>query len=486
MQEKLEQIAASIKPFTDILKSHDSRSPLSSVINFIRSESSTRESYGDDQIVCVLSGIAHLENLQLDKPENNLNECVKWLDKAAIAYRQKIDPTPVEQLAEAVRLDIATQLFGFSGAHYYMAQQQVAQQLSVPNPHNKHELEKGLRLAKGLVGFLLGRSLEISQEAAAAYQKLQNYPSSQDYAMMVGQRQACLVNFNFIIHEELGMNLGQFQAIKENRAFLEHYVATCCEEGMLSIEKSESKLLHDVLYGAGLIAVFTFPVGLAVLVPALAATPFLYVWDLRANAKYEEENELIYHLITIAKEWTENYFANKRNQLYPNNDSLIEELKMSRQRIEELAINRDELSEKIRLLDNKIRHSNLGTPEQNRDLKSRNSNIDANMQDISEYCSSKNRLIDEIDSFIYYLNHPREMLSQQGQFKDMSIREYTQQLQLKENSLYDQYINISELFRETVLARSQLEQDYNSIKAEALNSRARNTETLEQVYRPFS
>lgn len=68
----------------------------------------------------------------------------------------------------------------------------------------------------------------------------------------------------------------------------------------------------------------------------------------------------------------------------------------------------------------------------------------------------------------------------------MSISQYSQKLQLKVNSLAEQYENTCELFRATVLARSHLEQDYESIKAEAFNARSRNTETLKQVYSPFS
>lgn len=334
MKEKLNAIAASINLHA-LLDNHRSMTGFGKFLEEYRNEELMRRvTFRNEPVDCVLAAIKHL---QKGDAETDLSEASAWLSAAEKAYQGRENRDFWHDLAEAVRLDIVTQLNGLRFTHTWGNEREVQAQLSDANLDSsaKETLTKTHKLLVGLLGFHLGRGLEINQSAIDSYTKLLSRTTDAAARQLIEVRIKALTEHAYLNPKDFGMDREEFDAMRKDRDKLQRFVNRCCLDGVVPTRPEfEEKIKKCVHYMAGL-TIFAPPVALFAIPAALIATPGLKIADRVIYHKDQKENRVYYAILDEAHEWVKNNIKTQAEKLCPDFQRIKEQVKRLDDKIEE-------------------------------------------------------------------------------------------------------------------------------------------------------
>lgn len=354
MKEKLNAIATSTNPLITTLENHRSLSSLGKFLMPLRSEKLMRNvTFANEPIDCLLFAIEHLK-----KGENDLGEALAWLNHAHTAFAKSDHPHFWQELAEVIRLDLMTQLNGLRLTEVCKSKQEASTQLSVAQLDDKAKakLISTYQLLVGLLGYHLGRDLEINQEAIFAYDKLLSKTSDSALTQLIRQRINALEEHSYLEASDLYMSKDVFDDMFKNKDKLQKFINACCLEGIVpSRPQYEEKIKKSAYELAGL-SVFAGPLALVVIPSVLLGTPIFKLIDAVNFRKDQQENEVFYALLDDAHEWIKANIRNQAEQLCPDYPIVVNEIEQLQQKFQQqkLSITDRNLNQKLKDLNDSL------------------------------------------------------------------------------------------------------------------------------------
>lgn len=324
MKEKINAIAASINPFIEGLKKHRSQSYVGELLMPFRSEKLMRNvTYQHQPVDCLLMAIGHLK-----KDENDLGEALAWLNQGNIAYTENKNPDYWHELANVIRLDIMTQLNGLRLTHVWKSEREASKQLSSAKLENvaKDKLINTQKLLIGLLGYHLGRGLELNEEAVAAYKKLLSKITDSNLVKPIEDRIKALNENSYLDPNDFNMSREEFEILGHYKAEFQDFIDECCLKGAVPKRPEFDEKMTKTAYELAGISVYAGPLALIAIPSVLIATPVLKVIDRINYQKDQQENEIFYATLDDAHEWIKANIKKQAEKCCPNFHSIFAEV----------------------------------------------------------------------------------------------------------------------------------------------------------------